>query len=224
MDLSSALSGFIGAIIGGVLTLIGTLITLFGTVWSQRKADRNSRKSLVLNYQVEEYLSILDTSFEVLDAFETFGRALSGRREPGPDSTEDEIEEARQRDKASCEALGRLDIALNILAQKSLRVSAIGAGEIKETADEVRTSINVYMSNAVKQAIEDRRFIAADHVAEFEHLQQSIHHLVAKIRSYLEIDTLFSDGPRCNSITEKVRSHLMTSILLSKNSCCDNTK
>lgn len=217
MDLSSALSGIIGAIIGAILTL-------FGTVWSQRKADRNSRKSLVTNYQVGEYLSILDTSFEVLDAFETFGRALSGRKEPGPDSTEDEIEEARQRDEASCEALDRLYIALNMLAQKSLRVSAIGAGEIKEAADEVRTSVNIYMSNAVKQAIEDRRFIAADHAAESEHLQQSIYNLVEKIRSYLEIDTLFSDSSRCRNIAEKISSHLKTGILFSKSSCCDYTK
>ena len=217
MDLSSALSGIIGAIIGAILTL-------FGTVWSQRKADRNSRKSLVTNYQVGEYLSILDTSFEVLDAFETFGRALSGRKEPGPDSTEDEIEEARQRDEASCEALDRLYIALNMLAQKSLRVSAIGAGEIKEAADEARTSVNIYMSNAVKQAIEDRRFIAADYAAESEHLQQSIYNLVEKIRSYLEIDTLFSDSSRCRNIAEKISSHLKTGILFSKSSCCDYTK
>lgn len=189
--LTNALSGLLG-------TVIGSVIALLGTVWSQRRADRDSRRALVMKYQVQEYLRILDTSLEVFDAFEEFGKALSGRQEPGPNSTEEEIEEAERRDKAGVEAMSRLYTELNALAQQSLHVSAIGSGEIRDVADDVSSSINDYMKNTLSQALEDGRFIAADHYSESERLRRTIHYLVEIIRSYLEIDTLFSDSSsRC---------------------------
>ena len=64
----SIITGFIGTVIGFVITLI-----------AQRSNNHSNRKNMVEEHQVREYLQALEYACDAYDALRGMGMALSGR-------------------------------------------------------------------------------------------------------------------------------------------------
>lgn len=179
-EVFGAASGLLGTILGAAITLV-----------AQYYNNRAKRKALVAEHQVQEYLRTLDYACDVTDALRAFGGALSGRIEPDASSSQEEIDESRQRDEEASKALANLFDALGLLSRQAYRISAIGSKRIQTAASEVSKSVDCYLRNAFERAMIDRVFVAKDFNKANEDLQTKIGLLTCEIRSDLEIDRLF---------------------------------
>lgn len=179
-EMLSAAFGFVGAILGSVITLV-----------AQHFNNRAKRKALVAEHQVQEYLRTLDYACDATDALRAFGGALSGRIEPDASSTQEEIDESRRRDEEASKALAHLFDALGLLSRQAYRISAIGSRRIQTLASEVSESVDCYLRNVYERVTIDRVFVAKDFNAATAALQEAIKSLTYEIRSDLDIDRLF---------------------------------
>lgn len=187
----SILISIINAIISAIIGAISALIV-------QRSSNRFNRRALIEGHRIQEYLLATDCSFDALQALEEMGRFLSGRTEPGPYSSQEEIEESRRRDKASAMAFEKLIDALSALQRQAYKIQAIGSKKVKGAADGIEMAANQYLHAVVKQALEDGRFIAKDHNNATDLLKTKIEEFAGAIREDLQIDSLFRDRIRRN--------------------------
>lgn len=170
---------------------IGAALAAIAALFVQHSSNQTSHKALIEEHQIQEYLSALDCSFDALQALEAMGRALSGRTEPGPNASQEEIDESKERDEASANALGDLFTALRALNRQAYRIQAIGSRKVKMTAKDFCKSADQYLQNAFEQMLEDGRFIAADHTLATKQLKARIEKLSDAVREDLQIDDLF---------------------------------
>jgi len=178
--LAELLSGIIGAVLGSIFTVI-----------AQRSSNRTSHRTLIEEHQIQEYLIALDCSFDAINALDDMGRALSGRTEPGPNSSQEEIEESRRRDEESAKAIGKLFMSLDALAKQAYKIQAIGSKAVRDASEGINETVGQYMQSVLDQAMQDGRFIARHHNEATEKLRMRILLLANQIREDIQVDSLF---------------------------------
>lgn len=175
----SIITGFIGTVIGFVITLI-----------AQRSNNHSNRKNMVEEHQVREYLQALEYACDAYDALRGMGMALSGRTEPDERSSAEDKEESMRRDQESADALNRLYQSLGLLSRQSFRICAIGSEKIRTAANEVNAAVDEYLDNAYRKMLVDGKFIARDFTDATTILRERIWHLAEVIRKELKIEEL----------------------------------
>ena len=174
------------ALLSTVLGFAGVLLGAAISFFTQRSANKAQERRLLIEFRLHEYLSTVDCASDVLVNMERLGRALSGRIEPNEESTEEEIEEAAQRDADGAKAIDGLFSGLSELRRYAYRVSIFGDEHISSLSKSLIEEIEVYFTMLFEEAVSDGVFRASKHNVARDELEQAIDNLVKAIQEELK--------------------------------------
>ncbi|MGV4324847.1 hypothetical protein [Trueperella pyogenes] len=165
----------LGTIIGGLIASLASWLTTRSQVKSQYKIQ-------ILETRRKEYFKILEMLYSISRNFRDIGLSLSGRQNPGPESTEQEIEYAEATDLAAAQCITDIIELNENIREKLLIIRSLGSSHIADEIESITQIIDHYFYSQAMR--DDSRFIAS----EFETTQEKFIHRLTNFTHILHQD------------------------------------
>lgn len=167
-------------------TLVGATIGAFTTWRTTHSALIANQRDSLLQLRREEYFNAIGLVYQMKQALQDVGAAISGRQKPGSNATDEEKLVADKQDESATAALWRLFEASNSLQLEVYRLVAVGSHEVRNQLENLFHNVDHYLMQQFSH--EDHRFIGKAHMAAMEKYEADTQVFLMATRQDLQID------------------------------------